>query len=304
MKTTKNRLPLLVFSLFILVSIFALSACDNNHPANETSNESSTTCQHQWVEADCYYPKTCRLCGNIEGDALKHSWVDATCTSPKTCQLCGQIQGVAKGHDFSSQAIQSSYLYSEATTNSPAIYYYSCRFCLQKGTETFEYGAPLKELKDSWGYNYYIDNQFGEKTDEWFVTTMELIEGTFENSATENSPLLVKILYDCDDTISIFLYEYADTDNLVKNSSSEYKDYYKIVVKNEKGQTYEARGQMWGGGDRIYVIDTYHSSVLDLMKTSETLKFYIQFEDSPTTQYRFEVDMSNFNDIVNKMQQQ
>lgn len=229
----------------------------------------------------------------------EHQWNDATCTTPETCILCGETKGTATGHDFSREVINPTYLCSEATADSAATYYYSCVFCKQKGSKTFEYGNPLK---DSWGYNYYVDSQFGEKTDKWFITTHELLDGTFENSATENSPLLVKILYDCNDEITIFLYEYADEDNLVKNSSSQYKDYYKIVVKNEKGQTYEARGQMWAGDDRIFVIDTYHSSVLDLMKTSKTLKFYIEYEDSPTTQYRFEVDMSNFNDVVNDMQ--
>lgn len=147
-----------------------------------------------------------------------------------------------------------------------------------------------------------MDNEFGEKTNEWYVTTHQPLDGTFENSATDNSELLVEILYDCNDEISIFLFEYADKDNLVKNNSSEYKDYYKIVVKNEKGKTYEARGQMHPGSDRIYIIDTYHSSVLNLMRTSEMLKFYIEYEDSPTTQYRFEVDMNNFNEVLNDMQ--
>ena len=33
------------------------------------------------------------------------------------------------------------------------------------------------------------------------------LNGTFENSATDNSPLFVEVLYDCNDEISIFLYE-------------------------------------------------------------------------------------------------
>jgi len=152
-----------------------------------------------------------------------------------------------------------------------------------------------------WTYNYYVDYQFGEKTDDWYISTYDSIEGTFENSATTNSKLLVDVLYDYNDEISIFLYEYADEDNLVKNSSSQYKDYYKFVLKNDEGKTIEARGQMHPGGDRIYIIDKYHSSVLNLLKTSKTIKFYIEFEDSPTTRYRFEIYMNNFNDIVDEM---
>lgn len=233
---------------------------------------------------------------------------NATCSVPTTyyysCQ-CGEkgtdtfTYGATISHSFTDEIVSSKYLCSEATKNSAAKYYYSCSYCGQRGNETFEYG---NSLKDSWGYNYYVDNEFGEKTDEWYVTTHQPLDGTFENSATDNSELLVEILYDCNDEISIFLFEYADKDNLVKNNSSEYKDYYKIVVKNEKGKTYEARGQMHPGSDRIYIIDTYHSSVLNLMRTSEMLKFYIEYEDSPTTQYRFEVDMNNFNEVLNDMQ--
>lgn len=232
----------------------------------------------------------------------------ATCTTPATYYYscsCGKksnetfTNGATASHNYSAKNPTSKYLCSEATKTSPAKYYYACSVCQKSGTKTYEYGNPLQ---DSWGYNYYVDYQFGEKTDEWYVTTHELLDGTFENSATDDASLLVKILYDCNDEISIFLYEYADEDNLVKNNSSSYKDYYKIVIKNENGKTYEARGQMWPGGDRIYIIDTYHSTVLEMMKTSTTIKFFIQSEDSPTTQYRFEVDMSNFNDVVADMQ--
>ena len=233
---------------------------------------------------------------------------DATCKTPATynysCE-CGEkstdtfTYGETLPHSYTSKIQGDKYLCSKATNTSPAKYYYACSTCLKRGTTTYEHGTRLLDL---WGYNYYVDNQFGEETDEWYVTTHEPLDGTFENSATTNAPLLVKILYDCNDEISIFLYEYADMDNLVKNASAKYKDYYKIVVKNEKGETYEARGQMHPGGDRIYIIDTYHNGVLNLMKTSETLKFYIQYEDSPTTQYRFELDMNNFNDAVADMQ--
>ena len=233
---------------------------------------------------------------------------EATCTTPATYYYscsCGEkskehfTYGDTVPHSYTVKFPTSQYLYSEATKTSPARYYYLCSRCQKQGTTTYEHGNPLQ---DSWGYNYYVDYQFGERTDEWYVVTNERLEGTFENSATNDSPLLVMLLYDCNDDIAIFLYEYADEDNLVKNNSAKYKDYYKIVVKNEKGRTYEARGQLPPGGDRIFIIDTYKSTVLEMMMTSKTIKFFIQNEDSPTTQYRFEVDMSNFNDVVTDRQ--
>jgi hypothetical protein len=252
-------------------------------------------CEHEWNAPTCERPMTCKICGETSGQAAEHKWKAATCSVPKTCTVCQATEGSKLSHSFTSKVATNKYLCKAATKDSPATYYYSCSKCQTKGTETFTSG---QRLMDSWGYNYYIDYQFGEKTDEWFVKTHELLDGTFENSATDGAELLAEILYDCNDEITIFLYEYGDEDNLVKNSSSSYKDYYKIVVKNEDGDSYEARGQMWPGGDRIYVIDTYHSEVLKMMQTSETIKFFIQSEDSPTTQYRFEVDMNNFNDLV------
>lgn len=78
----------LCITLFAITIIFALSAC-----SNETPN-----CQHQWLNADCVYPKTCRLCGETEGEALGHSWEEATCTNPKTCSRCQKTEGEALGH--------------------------------------------------------------------------------------------------------------------------------------------------------------------------------------------------------------
>ncbi len=57
-------------------------------------------CFHNWVDATCTAPKTCSVCGAIEGDVLPHTWIDATCTAPKTCSVCHATEGVALGHDY------------------------------------------------------------------------------------------------------------------------------------------------------------------------------------------------------------
>ena len=53
-------------------------------------------CQHEWIDATCTAPKTCSICGAIEGSALGHNYVediiDATCTATGTktyeCSVC------------------------------------------------------------------------------------------------------------------------------------------------------------------------------------------------------------------------
>ena len=90
MKTTKNFTLLPIIALLIITSIFTFSACG--------SGKSPEICQHQWVAADCFYPKTCRLCYQTEGAALAHIFSNATCTEPKTCMRCNLKEGKALGH--------------------------------------------------------------------------------------------------------------------------------------------------------------------------------------------------------------
>ena len=56
-------------------------------------------CNHVWVDATCTAPKTCSICGAVEGTVLDHDWeiisqVDATCTADGSivyeCAACGE----------------------------------------------------------------------------------------------------------------------------------------------------------------------------------------------------------------------
>lgn len=55
---------------------------------------------HRWKEADCIHPKTCEVCLLMDGDPLGHTWKDATCTEPKTCAVCGETEGEPAGHKW------------------------------------------------------------------------------------------------------------------------------------------------------------------------------------------------------------
>ncbi len=63
---------------------------------------------HAWKDATCDAPKTCRVCGATEGEALGHSWIDATCETPATCERCGVTEGKALGHDLSEVTVEST----------------------------------------------------------------------------------------------------------------------------------------------------------------------------------------------------
>ena len=102
MKLEKRILAIII----VVLAVFVFTGC----------------CSHDWEEATCTTPKTCKQCGEIEGDAKHnfataecmeervckdcgtvkepsgHKWKKANCTEPKTCKKCGEIEGVKKGH--------------------------------------------------------------------------------------------------------------------------------------------------------------------------------------------------------------
>lgn len=77
---------------------YILEVCTNcGHHYNTTI----PVTDHDYADATCRAPKTCKTCGKTVGDALAHTWSDATCASPKTCKVCGTAQGNALGHQWS-----------------------------------------------------------------------------------------------------------------------------------------------------------------------------------------------------------
>ena len=73
-----SRLFPLLLTLVLLASVFA--GCGS--------------CDHQWMEADCQRPKTCKLCGETDGQPTdKHQWEEATTDAPKTCSVCHLTEG-------------------------------------------------------------------------------------------------------------------------------------------------------------------------------------------------------------------
>ena len=56
--------------------------------------------KHDWIDATCTAPRTCKECGETEGPALDHTWKSATCQEQEVCTRCGMIGQSAKGHDW------------------------------------------------------------------------------------------------------------------------------------------------------------------------------------------------------------
>lgn len=139
-----------------------------------------------------------------------------------------------------------------------------------------------QDNSDIWTIKYYVD-EFGAETDHEYLTFNELISGTFSNTATTNSDLLVSFLIDkTDDTIAIKLFEYGT--NCVKSSFTDYN----IVMKDSSGEKINFPGKIFNNGDRIFVGGDF-TILLDAFRTGEDIDFYIEESDHPTTNYLFTV---------------
>jgi len=121
---------ILLFSL-ILVLAFAFVACGDDASdditTNDVDNSTAPVCEHDWMNADCDTPKTCRKCKATEGTPLPHAWVDADCLTPKTCSVCGITEGNHLGHSTDAEG-------DRAATCTEKAY---CSRCEK------EYGEPL-----------------------------------------------------------------------------------------------------------------------------------------------------------------
>ena len=96
-------------SAFILVAVL-FAGCGHTHEWENATCRTAKTCkscgetegeplEHIWVAATCEEARHCSDCGTTEGAALGHAWVAATCTTKKMCSVCGAEEGKALGHD-------------------------------------------------------------------------------------------------------------------------------------------------------------------------------------------------------------
>ena len=104
-----KRVQKLLCGISTLTVCCFLTGCHMNHEWQEATCTTPKTCRvggetegealgHTWVDATCAEPKHCSVCNETEGETLAHTWVDATCAEPKHCSVCGETEGEALEH--------------------------------------------------------------------------------------------------------------------------------------------------------------------------------------------------------------
>jgi len=102
----KKKLAI-ILTLALLITL--LCGCSKETGASDASKENAqaseatdsatavaNVCEtngHDFEDATCEKPKTCKVCGETEGEALEHVWGIRTVDSAKTCENCGATEG-------------------------------------------------------------------------------------------------------------------------------------------------------------------------------------------------------------------
>ena len=131
-----------------------LSGCGCKHEWEEATCDKPRTCklcgetegeplEHSWTEASCEEPRKCTRCGKTDGEALGHKWEDATCTEPKKCSVCGKTEGEALGHDF-----------APATLDAPK----TCRVCGETEGEPITFRPVDLSFLEGAAFNHIISD--------------------------------------------------------------------------------------------------------------------------------------------------
>ena len=151
-----------------------------------------------------------------------------------------------------------------------------------------------------WKIKYYVDD-FGDYTDNGYITNGIPFVGTFSNSATSNSDLAARILVTDSLRVDIMLYEY---------SSSKVKAYsnqnYIIKVKLENDSIIIMNGSMSENSDRISIYGLTDfwgkpktpSKLHNVLMKNKNISIVIK-EANSLTNYKFSFDNSGYSNAIN-----
>ena len=182
----KRNLYILALVLVLVLSL-ALTGCSKpcEHEWKDANCSAPKTCKlcdategaplgHTWKAATCNAAKTCEVCGKVDGEPLGHTWVDATCEAPKTCSTCKTEEGEALGHTW-----------VDATTEAPK----TCSTCQATEGDPIDVDdrfvtANCEALFGSWSGGYSLTDEDAEMSDYADFELVYNVSIVFRNDGT------------------------------------------------------------------------------------------------------------------------
>ena len=148
MKTKNRRLTSILCLLLVGLFAVGMTSCSTvekicPHVYGAWSTTKAATCTETGIQE-----RTCAVCKNVEQAVLEttsHDFAEATCSSPKTCKTCSATEGDVADHAYTVEEVKDEALKSAATSTAAAVYYKSCA-CGAISTldaDTFTSGDPL-----------------------------------------------------------------------------------------------------------------------------------------------------------------
>ena len=116
-KTVRRKNPWKIVSIILIVVlallIFVIFSGGGSEPDMDTSQTTAAPAEvsveaekshckdgHNFVAATCTKPRTCKDCGETEGEPLGHDFLPASCTQPSRCSRCLKSEGSVLDHDW------------------------------------------------------------------------------------------------------------------------------------------------------------------------------------------------------------
>ena len=150
-----------------------------------------------------------------------------------------------------------------------------------------------------WEIKYFVD-EFGDPTNTGYITTKELISGSFSNSATNNADLLAQFLIKDSANVGLKLYEYKS--NVVKAYSTKS---YSVIIKDSEGKKHSMTCRIYKGGDRIYLDDSYKKNHIskfhNLLVKGGDLTIIITDNEYGLTNYKITVNGDGYKNAFNTL---
>lgn len=137
-----------------------------------------------------------------------------------------------------------------------------------------------------WELRYYVD-EFKRPTNESYIRNADAIYGTFSNSATSNSKLVVYFLIEKDD-VAIVLAEYGRSQ--VKNSSSKNHEKYNVTMLDAHDKKTNLSATLYASGDRLYFSEKDVPKVIRALSQDGPLSFYIVHSERSVNSYVFTIE--------------
>ena len=127
------------------------TTCGKEYGNLDPTNHSAPK-PNEWQGNDKEHWQVYSCCNAIINKAA-HVGGKATCKDRAVCTTCGAAYGGLGAHSFT-EKVAEQYLKSAATCTAKAVYYKSCTFCGEKGTETFGTGNVLDHDWDEPSYTW------------------------------------------------------------------------------------------------------------------------------------------------------